>query len=211
MEVRAEAGCGCARRRLLRRRQSRGRLMRRPPVLQHARRHDDRAGRRQRRRRSGGPARRHQQGRDHDHGAAGRGGQSAGRQLRRRVRRARLARRRWMRRPARSPGRPAAPAGHRRADRPGVQAVLRDGAGQGPRRDDLAAGGVEDRRRHRLGLDLVRSRARPDLLRHRRIPVPGTPSSAPATTSGPPASSPATPTPGRRAGSINGAARPVRP
>ena len=31
---------------------------------------------------------------------------------------------------------------------------------QGPRRQDLAAGRVEDRRRHRVGLDLLRPRAR---------------------------------------------------
>ena len=35
-------------------------------------------------------------------------------------------------------------------------AVLREGPGAGPRRDDLDAGPVEDGRRHRLGLDLLR-------------------------------------------------------
>ena len=47
--------------------------------------------------------------------------------------------------------------------------------------------------------------AQPDLLRHRAIPARGTPTSAPATTSGPPASSRAMPTPGRRAGSTSSA------
>ena len=59
-----------------------------------------------------------------------------------------------------------------RADRAGVQAVLRHGPGQGPRRHDLAAGRLEDRRRHRVGLDLLRSRAGPDLLRDSAIPGP---------------------------------------
>ena len=53
-------------------------------------------------------------------------------------------------------------------DRPEVQAVLPAGPGQGPGRQDLAAGPVEDRRRHRLGLGLLRPRAEPDLLRHRQ-------------------------------------------
>ena len=57
---------------------------------------------------------------------------------------------------------------HRRADRPGLQAVLRAGPGQGPGRHHLAGRPVEDRRRHGVGLDLVRPRARPDLLRHRQ-------------------------------------------
>ena len=43
---------------------------------------------------------------------------------------------------------------------PRLQAVLRAGPGQGPRRHDLAAGGLEDRRRHRVGLDLLRPGAR---------------------------------------------------
>ena len=49
-----------------------------------------------------------------------------------------------------------------------VQAVLRPGPGQGSRRQDLAARGMEDRRRHRVGLDLLRPGAEPDLLRHRQ-------------------------------------------
>ena len=48
------------------------------------------------------------------------------------------------------------------------QAVLRAGPGQGSRRHHLAGRRVEDRRRRRLGLDLLRSRTRPDLLRHRQ-------------------------------------------
>ena len=47
--------------------------------------------------------------------------------------------------------------------------------GQRPRRVDVAAGHVEDRRRHDVGMDLLRSRARSDLLRHRRIPGPWNP------------------------------------
>ena len=46
---------------------------------------------------------------------------------------------------------------------------------------------LEDRRRHGVGLDLLRPRAQSDLLRHRAIPARGIPSSVPATTSGPPA------------------------
>ena len=49
----------------------------------------------------------------------------------------------------------------------------------------LAAGSVEDRRRHRVGLDLLRPAARPDLSTAPAIPVRGIPSSVPATTSGP--------------------------
>ena len=103
--------------------------------------------------------RRHQQRRDHDDGAAGREGQGAGRQFRRRVRRARLGRRRstpttgkivWK---AYSTG-----PGQGRADRAGLQAVLRQRQGQGPRRADLAAGRLAAGRRHRVGLDLLRSR-----------------------------------------------------
>ena len=40
--------------------------------------------------------------------------------------------------------------------------------GQGPRRQHLAAGGMEDRRRHGVGLDRLRSRPQPDFLRHRQ-------------------------------------------
>ncbi len=79
-----------------------------------------------------------------------------------------------------------------RADRPAVQALLRDGPGQGPGRQDLAARSVEDRRRHRLGLDQLRSRDQAHLLRHRQSRARGTPTSGPATTNGRPASSPAT-------------------
>ena len=43
-----------------------------------------------------------------------------------------------------------------------------DRPGQGPRRQHLAAGQLEDRRRHRLGLDQLRSRNSTDLLRHRQ-------------------------------------------
>ena len=62
--------------------------------------------------------------------------------------------------------------GFRGADRRRLQAALRLDEGQGSRRQELAAGQVADRRRHRLGLDFVRSRSQSDLLRHR--PIPGT-------------------------------------
>ena len=42
----------------------------------------------------------------------------------------------------------------------GLQAVLRERPRQGSGRHDLAAGCLEDRRRHGVGLDLLRSRAR---------------------------------------------------
>ena len=85
-----------------------------------------------------------------------------------------------------------------RADRLQVQALLRDGPGQGPRRQDLAARSVEDRRRHRLGLDQLRSRDQDSSITAPAIRGRGTPTSGPATTSGRPASSPATSTPARR-------------
>ena len=75
---------------------------------------------------------------------------------RRRIRRARLdqgARRR--KRQDRLEGLQHGP-GPGRADRPGLQAVLRQRQGQGPRRHDLAAAGLAARRRHGLGLDLLR-------------------------------------------------------
>ena len=50
---------------------------------------------------------------------------------------------------------------------------------------DLAAGRLEAGRRHGLGLGLLRSGAGPDLLRHRQSRARGTPTSGPATTSGP--------------------------
>ena len=130
--------------------------------------------------------RRHQPRRDDDDGAARREGQGARRQQRRRVRRARLAH--GARRSA--PARIAWRAYSTGPDSdvligPRLQAVLRAGPRQGPRRQHLAAGRVEDRRRHGVGLDLVRPRARPHLLRHRQ-PGPVEPrAAARATTSGP--------------------------
>ena len=88
-------------------------------------------------------------------------------------------------------------SGHGRADRPALQAVLRERPRHGPRHHDLAGRSVADRRRHGLGLDLVRSRAESHLLRHLQPRARGTRSSGPATTSGPPACSPATRTPAR--------------
>ena len=129
-------------------------------LLQHARRPDDRGRRRQRPAGVADPARQHPEGRDDHHGAAGRRGQSAGRQFGRRDGRARLARRaRRRQRQARLEGLQHRPR-QGRADRPALQALLRHGPGQGPRRQDLAARRVEDRRRHRLGLAQLRSRAR---------------------------------------------------
>ena len=69
------------------------------------------------------------------------------------------------------------------------------------RRQELAAGRVEDRRRHRLGLAQLRPRDADWSSTASAIPARGTPTSGPATTSGRPASSPATSTPARRAGS----------
>ena len=51
--------------------------------------------------------------------------------------------------------------------------------GQGPRRQHLAAGGVEDRRRHGLGLDLVRSRRSTSSTTAPAIPGPGIPTQRP--------------------------------
>jgi hypothetical protein len=47
-----------------------------------------------------------------------------------------------------------------RADRPATSSRSTRGPRQGPRRHDVAARRVEDRRRHGVGLDLVRPRAR---------------------------------------------------
>ena len=91
-----------------------------------------------------------------------------------------------------------------RADRRGLQAVLREEQGKDLGVTSWPPRRLAERRRHRLGLDLLRPGARP-IFYGTANPVPGTPSSAPATTSGPPASSRATPTPARRAGSTSGA------
>ena len=56
----------------------------------------------------------------------------------------------------------------RRPDRRALPAVLRSGPRQGSRRQHLAAGSLEDRRRHGVGLDLLRPGAGPHLLRHRQ-------------------------------------------
>ena len=78
---------------------------------------------------------------------------------------------------------------------PRLQAVLRQRQGQGPGRQILAAGRVEDGRRHDVGMDLVRPRAEPDLSRHGEPGPVESRAAARATTSGPPAFSRATPTP----------------
>ena len=73
--------------------------------------------------------------------------------------------------------RDAGPARH-------LQAVLRQGRPSWAQAE-LAGQRIQDRRRAGLGLDVLRSRARPGLLRRRAIPRPTTPSSGRATTSGP--------------------------
>ena len=93
--------------------------------------------------------------------------------------------------------------GQGRADRPGLSSVLPIRQGHGPRRQHLAAGGVEDRRRHGVGLDRLRSRPEPDLSTAPPIPVRGTRSSGPATTNGRPRCSRATPTPAPPNGRCN--------
>jgi hypothetical protein len=91
--------------------------------------------------------------------------------------------------------------GQRGADRPGFKPFYA-GPRQGPGREELAAGGLEDRRRHGLGLDLLRPEL--DLIYYGTgNPGPWNPSSGPATTSGPPASSRAGRTPARRSGSTS--------
>ena len=177
--LRPEATGGGAGRRLLRRGQSRCRARRRQAVLQHAGRAHGGARRRHRQGALEDQARRDQQGRDHDHGAPGGEGEGAGRQQRGRVRRARLAHR------ARRRDGHDRLAGlqHRtrcgRADRARLQAVLSAVRGQGPGRRDLAARALADRRRHGLGVDLLRSRARPDLSTAPATRAPGTPTPRP--------------------------------
>ena len=67
----------------------------------------------------------------------------------------------------------------RRADRPALQALLPEGSRQGPRRDDVAGRAVEDRRRHRVGLALVRSAARTSSTTARRTRARGIPDQRP--------------------------------
>ena len=69
-------------------------------------------------------------------------------------------------------------------DRPQKTTELGKPIGKDPGSEDLAGRPVEDRRRHHLGLVLLRPAAEPDLLRHRAIPAPGTRPAARATTSG---------------------------
>ena len=88
--------------------------------------------------------------------------------------------------------------GQGRADRPDFKPFYAQDRGKDLGVDDLAGRRVEDRRRHGLGLDLVRPGARPHLLRHRQSRARGTPSSGPATTSGPSAMFARDPTPARR-------------
>ena len=182
-------------------RQSRPGLFERPVYLQRARRAHAR-GRCRDRQIVEDPRRRFHRGRDHHHGAARGEGQGAGRQFRRGVRRARLAD--GSQRLRRSIAWRAYTTG---PDKdvligPRVQAVLsairgRTSACRPGRR------GVEDRRRHGVGLDLLRPRARSHLLRHSNPGPVESRGSGPAKTTGPTASSRAIPTRARRAGSIN--------
>ena len=174
-------------------------------LLQHARQPDGRGRRGERHAQVEGQARRHQHGRDDDDGAAGREGQGARRQQRRRDGRARLAD------GARLPdGRIAW-----RAYSTGPDHDVLIGRGFKPfyeqdQGKDLGVstwppdawkiGGGNG-----LGLDLVRPRAEPDLLRHRQ-PRPVEPGAAARRQQvDVPASSRATPTPARRSGSTSGA------
>ena len=76
-------------------------------------------------------------------------------------------------------------SGRRYADGPGDKTTATGQAGrQGLRHCHLAGRPVEDRRRHDLGLDVLRSGAEPDLLRHGQSRAPGTRCSARATTNG---------------------------
>ena len=169
VEVRAEARARRQGRRVLRLRQPRGRVRRRPVFITTLDCHvcgvDAATGKELWKTKVGDINMR----RDDHHVAARREGQGARRQQRRRVRRPRVDQgaRRGDRR--RSPGR-AYSTGPDADVLIGaeVQAVLRAGPGQGPGREDLAAGAVEDRRRHRLGLGLLRPRIEPDLPRHRQ-------------------------------------------
>ena len=83
-------------------------------------------------------------------------GQGARRQQRRRVRRARLADRARGAIGSGALARLQHRARQGRAHRPELQALLRIGPRHRPRHHDLAGRGVEDRRRHGVGLDLVR-------------------------------------------------------
>ena len=73
--------------------------------------------------------------------------------------------------------------------------------GTGSRRPHVAGRGVETGRRHRVGLDVVRSRLESRLRTALAILGPGMRNSDQATTSGPRESSPATPIPARQSGS----------
>ena len=115
-----------------------------------------------------GQERRSRQGRGEHRRAADLQGQGLYRRLRRRVGRAGLSGRLQSQRRqaglARLLGRTRRPdADRRREDHPSRQAGR-----QGQRHGDLGRRAVEAGRRHHLGLVLGRSRAEPDLLRHRQ-------------------------------------------
>ncbi len=168
MGVPAQSASHVAGRRLLRRRQSRGGLFERPALFHHARRPGDRDRREFRQADLAGPGRQHHEGRDDHHVAPRRRGEGDRRRFRRRVRCARLAAgARRGERQARLEGVPLR-ARQGRADRPRFPPLLRRRPGQGSRRPYLADRRLEDRRRHRLGLDQLRSVDEDDLLRHRQ-------------------------------------------
>ena len=96
--------------------------------------------------------------------------------------------------------------GQGRADRAELQAVSTTATAAPTSASHVARRGVEDRRRHRVGLDLVRSRARPDLLRHRQSRSVESGAASRRQQVDGRASSRASPTPAKRAGST----RPAR-
>ena len=165
LEVRAEAGSERHSGDVLRHGESRRRLCGRQD-LPASGRHDRRRARREDRQgRVVGEERRSRQGRDRHVGAARVQGQGHHRHLGRRVRRPRVGDR------LQHEGRQARVArlfdgpGQRHADRPGEDHASRQAGWTEFRHQHLAGRAVEDRRRHHVGLVLVRSRNQPDVLR----------------------------------------------
>ena len=117
----------------------------------------------------------------HDHGPAGREGQSPGRRRRRRVRRARLRRRRSM----------------PQTGKPAWKTYTIPGARRARQRDLEEGRHLEDRRRLHLDDRQLRSRHQHGLLGHRQRARPGSAISGRATISTPPRRSRSTATPAR--------------
>ena len=179
-------------------------LCRRHDLLQHARRPHHRGRRRDRQGGLEDQARRHQHRRDDHDGAAGRQGQGAGRQHRRRV----SACAAGSRRSTPTTGKLAWTAYSTGPDKdvligPDFKPFYDSGQGQGSRRHDLAAGRLEDRRRHVWGWISYDPELEPDLSRHRQSRALE-PRAAPRRQQvDGRRSSRATPTPARRAGSTS--------